>query len=344
MFLASTRTTSLRRCSLLAAGLFCLGAWQPVLGVPVDSLYVDGRDEKVIEPKINADFPDPALIQGDDGLWYSFATNSNGNNIQVAKASQISGSWELLDNDALPQVGWATGSNTWAPDVRKLDNGSFIMYYSGEVRDGGGRHCIGVGISDVITGPYRPTREPWVCPFAEGGAIDAAGFYDEPTKKRYVLYKVDGNNVGNGGDCNNGVPPLVDTPIMLQEVEADGISKVGDPVQILGRTDADGPLVEAPNLVRTGEGLYILFFSSFCFNSDRYNVNYATSKSLKGPYTRASRMLLQTGDFNLTAPGGATSVDGGGQMVFHGNCPETSPQRCMYQTLYSVTGRDVIIS
>ncbi|GKT84898.1 glycosyl hydrolase family 43 protein [Colletotrichum tofieldiae] len=325
MFLASTRTTSLRRCSLLAAGLFCLGAWQPVLGVPVDSLYVDGRDEKVIEPKINADFPDPALIQGDDGLWYSFATNSNGNNIQVAKASQISGSWELLDNDALPQVGWATGSNTWAPDVRKLDNGSFIMYYSGEVRDGGGRHCIGVGISDVITGPYRPTREPWVCPFAEGGAIDAAGFYDEPTKKRYVLYKVDGNNVGNGGDCNNGVPPLVDTPIMLQEVEADGISKVGDPVQILGRTDADGPLVEAPNLVRTGEGLYILFFSSFCFNSDRYNVNYATSKSLKGPYTRASRMLLQTGDFNLTAPAARRAWMEAGRWCFTATAPRPRP-------------------
>ncbi|GKT49161.1 putative arabinogalactan endo-beta-1,4-galactanase A [Colletotrichum spaethianum] len=343
MFSASS-PTSLRQCSLLAAGLFCLGAWQPVLGAPVDGLFIDGRDEKVIQPKINTDFPDPALIQGDDGLWYSFATNSNGKNIQVAKASQISGTWELLDNDALPKVGWASGSNTWAPDVRKLDNGSFIMYYSGEVKDGGGRHCIGVGISDIITGPYTPTQEPWVCPFDQGGAIDAAGYFDEPTKKRYVVYKVDGNNVGNGGDCNNGVPPLVDTPIMLQEVEADGISKVGDPVQILGRTDADGPLVEAPNLIRTSDGLYILFFSSFCFNSDKYNVNYATSKSLKGPYQRASRMLLKTGDFNLTAPGGATSVVGGGQMVFHGNCPKTSPQRCMYQTEYSVTGRDVIIS
>ncbi|KAK1672589.1 family 43 glycosyl hydrolase [Colletotrichum godetiae] len=337
-------TTSLRQYALLAAGVFSLGAFQTVLGAPVDALYVVGRQDKVLTPKINTDFPDPALVQGDDGLWYSFATNGNGKNIQVAKATQISGSWELLDNDALPNVGWATGSNTWAPDVRRLDNGSFIMYYSGEVKDGGGRHCIGVGISDIVTGPYKPTSEPWVCPFDQGGAIDAAGYYDEPTKKRYVVYKVDGNNVGNGGDCNNGVEPLVDTPIMLQEVEADGISKVGDPVQILSRTAADGPLVEAPDLVRTEDGLYILFFSSFCFNSDNYNVNYATSRNIKGPYQRPSRMLLKTGDFNLTAPGGATSVAGGGQMLFHGNCPETAPQRCMYQTTYSVTGRDVIIS
>ncbi|OLN84917.1 putative arabinan endo-1,5-alpha-L-arabinosidase C [Colletotrichum chlorophyti] len=338
--------TSLRRCSILAAGLFCLGAWQPVFGVPVEPLYVIGRDEnnKTMKTKLSTDFPDPALVQGDDGIWYSFATNANGKNIQVAKASQISGSWELLDNDALPDVGWATGANTWAPDVRKLDNGSFIMYYSGEVKEGGGRHCIGVGISDVITGPYKPTREPWVCPFADGGAIDAAGYFDEPTRKRYVLYKVDGNNIGNGGDCNNGIEPLVPTPIMLQEVEADGISKIGDPVEILDRTDDDGPLVEAPDLVRTEEGLYILFFSSFCFNSENYNVNYATSRNISGPYQRPSRKLLQTGDFNLTAPGGATSVKGGGQMLFHSDCPETAPQRCLYQTTYSVTGRDLIIS
>ncbi|KAK2004494.1 glycosyl hydrolase family 43 protein [Colletotrichum falcatum] len=314
------------------------------MAAPVEALFVEGRGERVIQTSINTDFPDPALIKGDDGMWYSFATNSNGKNIQVARAAEIAGTWDLLDIDALPQVGWSSGSNTWAPDVRKLDNGSFIMYYSGEVKNGSGRHCIGVGISNNITGPYVATDEPWVCPLSQGGAIDASGFYDEPTKKHYVLYKVDGNNIGHGGDCNNGVEPLVDTPIMMQEVQADGVTKVGDPVQVLGRTDADGPLVEAPNLVRTSDGLYILFFSSFCFTSDKYNVNYATSKSLMGPYQRAPRMLLQTGDFNLTAPGGATSVVGGGQMVFHAVCPGAAPSRCMYQTLYAVTGTDVIVS
>ncbi|KAK1972811.1 glycosyl hydrolase family 43 protein [Colletotrichum sublineola] len=343
MFSAST-ATSLRQVSLLAAGLFCLGALRPVTAVPVDALFVEGRGQRDIQTSINTDFPDPALIKGDDGMWYSFATNSNGKNIQVARASDIEGTWDLLDEDALPQVGWSSGSNTWAPDVQKLDNGSFIMYYSGEVKDGGGKHCIGVGIAKNVTGPYVAMDKPWVCPLSQGGAIDASGFYDEPSKKHYVLYKVDGNSIGNGGDCNNGVPPLVDTPIMMQEVGADGYTKVGDPVQVLGRTDADGPLVEAPNLVRTSDGLYILFFSSFCFNSDKYNVNYATSKSLKGPYQRAPRMLLQTGDFNLTAPGGATSVVGGGQMVFHGDCGGVGLTRCMYQTFYSITGRDVIIS
>ncbi|KAK2019492.1 glycosyl hydrolase family 43 protein [Colletotrichum eremochloae] len=343
MFSAST-ATSLRQFSLLAAGLFCLGALRPVTAVPVDALFVEGRGQRVIQTSLNTDFPDPALIKGDDGMWYSFATNSNGKNIQVARASDIAGTWNLLDEDALPQVGWSSGSNTWAPDVRKLDNGSFIMYYSGEVKDGGGKHCIGVGIAKNVTGPYVAMDKPWVCPLSQGGAIDASGFYDEPSKKHYVLYKVDGNSIGNGGDCNNGVPPLVDTPIMMQEVGADGYTKVGDPVQVLGRTDADGPLVEAPNLVRTSDGLYILFFSSFCFNSDKYNVNYATSKSLKGPYQRAPRMLLQTGDFNLTAPGGATSVVGGGQMVFHGDCGGVGLTRCMYQTVYSITGRDVIVS
>ncbi|TDZ22528.1 putative arabinan endo-1,5-alpha-L-arabinosidase C [Colletotrichum orbiculare MAFF 240422] len=333
---------------LLTAGLLWFGNLHPALAAPadtaVDALYVVGRDEssaKTMNPRLNRNFPDPTLIQADDGIWYSFATSGNGKNIQVAKATEISGSWEWLEDDALPDGGWSTEDNTWAPDVRRLNNGSYIMYYAGEVRDGGGRHCIGAAVASKVEGPYSPTREPWVCPFAQGGAIDAAGFYDEGSKKRYVLYKVDGNDIGNGGDCNNGVKPIQPTPIMLQEVEADGIAKKGDPVKILDRTDEDGPLVEAPDLVRTDDGLYILFFSSFCFNSDKYNVNYATSRDIKGPYRRPSRKLLQTGDFNLTAPGGATSVLGGGQMLFHGDCDEG---RCLYQTQYIVTGRDVIIN
>ncbi|CRK23815.1 hypothetical protein BN1708_018068, partial [Verticillium longisporum] len=49
---------------------------------------------------------------------------------------------------------------------------------------------------------------------------------------------------------------------MLQEVGPDGFTKIGNPVQILDRTEADGPLVEAPDIVRLEDGTYVLFFSS----------------------------------------------------------------------------------
>jgi hypothetical protein len=72
---------------------------------------------------------------------------------------------------------------------------------------------------------------------------------------------------------------------MLQEVEADGVTPIGKPVQILDRDDSDGPLVEALDIVRTAEGVYILFHSSHCFTSPQYDVRYATATNVMGPYT-----------------------------------------------------------
>jgi beta-xylosidase len=159
-----------------------------------------------------------------------------------------------------------------------------------------------------------------------GGAIDPAPFRDVDGKL-YVTYKVDGNSVGHGGDCGNGVYPIVDTPIMLQELESDGVTPVGDPIPILHRTDSDGPLVEAPRLVRSQEGIYFLTFSAHCFTTPQYDVRYATSTSLKGPYTRVTEILLKSGDYGLVAPGGASISSDGTKIVFHANCGNF---RCMY--------------
>src|SRR5438270_11783755 len=70
--------------------------------------------------------------------------------------------------------------------------------------------------------------------------------------------KVGGNNFGNGGNCNNGVPPFRSTPIMLLEVSRDGMSSIGNAVPILDRSDLDGPLVEAHSIACLG-GRYFLF-------------------------------------------------------------------------------------
>ena len=164
------------------------------------------------------------------------------------------------------------------------------------------------------------------CHLDDGGAIDSSGFI-EPDGTPYVLYKVDGNSIGNGGDCNNGVNPLVSTPILLQKLDEDQVTTDGEPVQILDRDESDGPLIEAPHLVKSKEGIYFLFFSSHCFTSPRYNVNYATASKIEGPYIRASKPLLQTGDFGLLSPGGATVSADGTKILFHGNCTE---RRCMY--------------
>ena len=62
------------------------------------------------------------------------------------------------------------------------------------------------------------------------------------------MYKVDGSSLGGGGPCGNANGEY-STPIMLQEMEADGVTPTGNPVQILDRGPYDGPLIEAPALI-----------------------------------------------------------------------------------------------
>lgn len=200
------------------------------------------------------------------------------------------------------------------------------MYYSAEYNGGNGHHCIGIALgSDNPVGPYIPvSNTPFACPLDQGGAIDAAGFQDEDGSS-YVVYKVD----GTGGNCvTEGASATgTSTPIMLQPVQDDGITSVGNPTKILDRDDSEGPLIEAPSLIKTSDGKYVLFYSSHCFNDPNYDIRYATATSITGPYTKGGFSLVYT-DSQLNGPGGAT-VNAEGKMLFHGWC-ENNAMRCMY--------------
>lgn len=196
------------------------------------------------------------------------------------------------------------------------------MYYTDAVTWAPEHHCLGAATSQNITGPYIPSDSPWACPdiWSQGGAIDPDGFQDPSTGQRYVTYKVDGNSIGHGGLCMNSVEPIVPTPIMLQEVDKDGVTMIGDPIQILDRDDSDGPLIEAPSLHLSDDGIYFLFFSSSCFTTPRYDTSYATATNIQGPYTKSGRPLLVTGDGpDLVGPGGLDIIHGGTMVVFHGH-------------------------
>jgi beta-xylosidase len=205
------------------------------------------------------------------------------------------------------------------------DNGKFMMYYAAThatVVNGkrtSGRHCIGHAISNTPEGPFTPmSDEPLYCPLDQGGAIDPNHFRDVDGT-HYVSYKIDGNAMGHGGSCGNAVPPLMPTPIMLQQVAPDGFTPIGPPTTILDRGDGDGPLVEAPSLMRRTDGTYYLFYSSNCYDNTKYDVNFATAKNVRGPYTKTDRPLLITGDNGLISPGGADVSRDGKKILFHGN-------------------------
>ncbi|KAH7926542.1 glycoside hydrolase family 43 protein [Leucogyrophana mollusca] len=293
----------------------------------------------VTGPVISSNFPDPAILQA-AGSTYAFATNSGNINVQVATSPDNGATWTLTSTDALPNVGsWATTGSTWAPDVIDRGDGTYVLYYAA-MSPSQNTHCVGAATSTNPTGPYTPQSQPIACQTAGGGAIDPAGFQDTDGT-RYIVYKVDGNNLGGGGPCGNG-DGVYSTPIMLQEMEADGITPTGDPVQILDRGQYDGPLIEAPVLI-LHEGTYILSFSSNCYNTDLYDISYATAPSVSGPYTKASSPLLVTGDDGLTSPGGATPTGDGTFMVFHATVNSDPLTRYMYTATMDVTGTVVSV-
>ncbi|KAL2814364.1 glycosyl hydrolase [Aspergillus cavernicola] len=216
----------------------------------------------------------------------------------------------------------------WAPDVFQRDDGRYIMYYSAAPREDDRRHCLGVATASAIEGPYSPIDSPFACPLEQGGAIDAAGFRDDDGTF-YVVYKVDGSALNTDENYHP-------TPLVLQELESDGYTPVGDPVTLIDRDDSDGPLIEAPSIVKV-DGTYYLFFSSHLFNSPDYDSKYATAPSVMGPWTRVGRLLAPGDPSNvgpLSGPGGADISQDGTMLVFHANLNGQDPTegRGLYAT------------
>ncbi|KAM0437869.1 hypothetical protein ACHAPT_002234 [Fusarium lateritium] len=294
------------------------------------SVKITIEHEGPLDPFIPLDFPDPGVLQAEDGSWVSVATNGGGKKMQVATADDMLGKWTLLDKELWPGNGWTNGNNIWAPDLRRLDDGQYIIYFAGQHNTlPGNPHCIGILRSDDILGPYKHDDEPWFCP-PEGWnkVIDAAGFKDSKDGKRYVVYKQEGDTSG----------PTGGNPLFLQEVESDGRTMVGDAVLLVDRIESeDGESTEAPNLVRLKNGMYVLFYSTGHFmNYNTYDVKYAYATDVKGPYTRAEGSLIKAPMFGLKGPGGMTSNEAGDKLLFHGWCVDEN-KRCLYGVPYKVS-------
>jgi beta-xylosidase len=253
---------------------------------------------------IDRDFPDPALLHA-DGAYWMYSTNSGGLNLPVATATVPYGDWTLV-GEGMPTLGaWARTGFTWAPDVVRLDDGSYVVYYT--ARDiASGRQCVGAASSQSPAGPFVPVGDqPLFCPVDQGGAIDASGFTDTDGT-RYVTWKNDGNAIG------------VPTHLYIQQVAADGVTTIGDPVIALTNDPAtEGSLIEAPYLIKH-RGTYYLFYSYGAYNNETYTEAYASAPGIDGPWTRGSAPLMTTASMkgSVVGPGGASIL--GDLVAFHG--------------------------
>ncbi|TLD39714.1 glycoside hydrolase family protein [Venturia nashicola] len=270
------------------------------------------------------DFPDPAILQVGN-TWYAYATNNNGTNVQLATVPRegFDGRWtQRVGYDVLPKLpSWVlqNKSDVWAPGVVETAPNNYVMYFSATLAKEPKFHCLGTAVASAPDGIFAPDPEPFACDTSIGGAIDASGFVDPVSKKRFVTYKVDGNSLGSGGSCNNGFWPRKNTPLVLQEVAADGRTKVGPVINLLNREDVDGPSIEAPSISYIKEK-YFLFYSSNCWDSGFYDVKFATATSVRGPYKKGGQLLISP-NLGLINPGGADATTDGKFVTFHAGPP-----------------------
>jgi beta-xylosidase len=290
------------------------------------ALFTLGVDAAATPRLGGRNFPDPAIIRSDDG-WRAYATevtvDSKKIHVPIAYTKDFK-AWEFRgQKDAMPTIAsWVNQKKPkiWAPDVVALPGGKYILYYTASLASNGAIHCLGYATSNNIEGPFVDnSAKPWICPLKQGGAIDPSGFYDMARNKRYVVYKVDGNAIGHGGECGNTVAPIVPTPILIQQVDVNnGNSLIGPPLQILTNTAADGPYVEAPAL-NYMNGKYVLFYSPQCYTTPKYDVSYAIADTIVGPYKRSGSLFKTGGELGFKAPGGLDVAVNGDHAVWHAN-------------------------
>lgn len=255
------------------------------------------------------DFPDPAAILV-DSIYYAYATQGNGRNIQTLTSPDLV-HW-VPGADALPQLGaWAQTGDTWAPEVI-ADSGRYVMFYV--ARDAAsGVQCIGRAQAPHPTGPFVDSSDrPFLCQPEIGGSIDPNPVKDSDGNL-YLYWKNDGNCCGD---------PV---GVWGVQLDHDAEAAVGDPVRLLTNTKPwQGDLIEAPEMYEHG-ATHVLFYSANGFSGDAYAMGYATCTSALGPCTDRSDTPLMATTTDAAGPGHCfvlTTSGGGTWMLFHAWRPD----------------------
>ena len=262
-------------------------------------------------PVVDTNVPDPMIIADDEGVWWAFATNGNGANIQTLRSADLI-TWEQAA-DSLPELpSWTAGGDVWAPEVARGADGRWLMYYTTPApSDLGDIQSIGLAIADSPGGPYVDSSDgPLVCETDDGGSIDAHP-YTAPDGTRYLYWKNDGNRIG------------VDTWISVQRLTASGTALVGNPTKLIKQDQPwEGALIEAPFVVEAS-GTYWLFYSANAYDSADYAVGVARATSPIGPFTKLSDPVLVS-DAAAAGPGHCAVFGVGDQrwMVYHAWPPD----------------------
>jgi hypothetical protein len=266
-----------------------------------------GTPAEIVTP--DDDVPNPFVLV-DNGSYYLYSSQTSllSPNIAV-RISDDRYTWsepvEALPN--LPE--WATGGFTWAPDVIRVGDSAYVMWFTAGVRDSrpAGAHpmmCIGVAVSASPTGPFEAVDDdPTICQRERWGSIDPRTF--RSSDGRLWLHWKSDDNADVQGDSRSS--------IYAQELAPDGVTLIGDPRSII-EVDLpwEGRIVEAPHMVEV-DGGHWLFYSGNWFNQAAYAIGLAKCDGPVGPCTKASEQPWLASNAQGLGPGEASLFADGGE-------------------------------
>lgn len=248
---------------------------------------------KLQGPIIKGEWADPFVLKDGEDYYLYPTKDSEGwqyGKFHVFHSKDLinwDGPYVALDLEK--DVKWAT-SQAWAPGINKY-NGKYYMYFSAEAQ-------IGVAVSDSPLGPFkdmlgRPliTKDEYDCQ-----SIDADLFIDEDNQP-YLLW--------GQGKCwivalEDDMVTFKDEPFLLSDHFYKSRGK--DPNVF----DA-GVFNEGPHLQKI-DGKYLLTWSNYDTRDPRYQICYAISDNIYGPYdapednrvTQPSKYHFGTGHASMT--------------------------------------------
>jgi arabinan endo-1,5-alpha-L-arabinosidase len=248
------------------------------------------------------DCPDPGItrvLEEGKPVFYMVCT---GGRFILRRSTDLL-SWKDTTAFLLPdgKASWSdNGRRNWAPEIHALgpkqESGPFVAYFT--AADADDRLAIGVAHADSILGPWTTDAAPLVRHAI--GVIDATFFIDSRTGKRFLYWKVDGNQRGEP------------TPILVRELNADGRSFAAGSVakEVLRNDNAtwEGGVAEAPWIVEH-DGMYFMFYSGNVYD-ERYRTGVARSSSPLGPFVKKGGAPIMGNNAKWLGPGHGSIVKG----------------------------------
>lgn len=258
-----------------------------------------------INPVIETDAPDPTVIRADDGMFYAYTTQRNGN-VPVYRSPNMQ-QWELIGGafaeGEVPK--FVPKGGIWAPDINLID-GKYVLYFSMSKWGGEWDCCIGRAVSDRPEGPFTDAKMLF-----RSKDIGVQNSIDP------VVVQDDGRKYLAWGSFHG---------IYITELTDDGL-ELDDPKNL---TMIAGTAYEGTYIHKRGGYYYLFAATGSCCEgmNSTYRIVVGRSRSLFGPYvdrqgrpmTENNHEVLVSGDEVVRGPGHTSQIitdDNGDDWIYY---------------------------